>query len=389
MAVQRNVSTVVAYKKETTFGTLAGVSGAQVLRRVSTDFALKKSMIESKEKRTDQQIVDVRHGQRSVDGSIKGELSTSTYSALIGSVLKRDFTTQTSILIAASTTWAASGAGPMTFTRAAGSNVTDGVKIGMMFKPSSGSNSGKLFTVIGVTATVLTVAETVVTQAATAMDFVFTGKVTYVPETGHTNDSYTLENWYPDVTVSHRFAGCRLGTMEINCQPNAPTEITLGVIGQDRTQATAQYFTTPTAPTGTAMMSGAAGKVIINGTAVGTCTGWNLKVDTSMAGVEVVGANVTPDIFSDTVMVKGQVTILFDGNVTDTYFDNETPITLVLKFDDGNNGGMSFVMPRVKLAGGALSGDKQLAQQFDFSALKNDTGTGADKTTLFVQDTGA
>lgn len=389
MAVQRQVSAIVAYKKETTFGTIAGTSGAQILRRVSSDFALKKSVIESKEKRTDQQIVDVRHAQRSVDGSLKGELSTATYSALIGSVLKRDFTTQATILIAASTTWAASGVGPMTFTRAAGSNITDGVKVGMMFKPSAGNNSGKLFTVIAVTATVLTVAETVVTQAATAMDIVFTGKVTYIPETGHTNDSYTLENWYPDVTVSHRFTGCRFGSVEINSQPNAATEITLAVMGQDRSQAAAQYFVSPTAATGTAMMSGAAGKVIINGTAVGTCTGWNLKVDAGMSGVEVVGANITPDIFSDTITVKGQVTILFDSAVTDTYFDAETAITLVLKFDDGNNGGMSFAMPRVKLAGGSISGDKQLAQQFDFTALKNDTGTGADKTTLFVQDTGA
>lgn len=387
MAVQRKVSTVVAYKKETTFGTLAGTSGGQIVRRVKSDLSLEKGVIESNESRTDYQISDVRHGQRSVKGQIAGELSAGTYKDFIQSLLRRDFATQTSILIAASTTWAASNAG--TFTRAAGSNITDGVKVGMMFKMSAGNNANKLFTVIAVTATVLTVAEPVVTQAATAMDLTFTGKVTYIPETGHTNDSYTMEHWYPDVTVSHRFQGCRIGTMTVDCQPNAPANITFDVMGQDRTQAAAQYFTSPTAANGNAMMSGAAGKIVVNGVAIGTCTGWNLKVDASPSDVPVVGANITPDIFTDSIKVSGSVSILFEGATVDTYFDNETAITLILKFDDGNAGGYSFVMPRVKLSGGKIDGDKELSQAFDFTALKNESGTGADKTTLFVQDTAA
>jgi len=66
MSTASGIAKRVTYKKETTFGTLAGASGGQVVRRVSADFNLAKETYQSEEIRTDFQIADFRHGVRSV-----------------------------------------------------------------------------------------------------------------------------------------------------------------------------------------------------------------------------------------------------------------------------------------------------------------------------------
>jgi len=69
MAVAKGVSKKVAYKKESSWGTLAGASGAKYIRRVTSNFNLTKDTYESAEIRTDFQTADMRHGIRSVNGS--------------------------------------------------------------------------------------------------------------------------------------------------------------------------------------------------------------------------------------------------------------------------------------------------------------------------------
>ena len=92
MATASGIAKRVTYKKETTFGTLAGATGGQVIRRVSSDFNLSKETYQSEEIRTDYQIADFRHGVRSVEGNISGELSCGTYSDFMASAVSRNFT---------------------------------------------------------------------------------------------------------------------------------------------------------------------------------------------------------------------------------------------------------------------------------------------------------
>ncbi len=47
MAISNGTAKVVAYKKETTFGTLAGASAGKQLRRVTADFNLVKESYSS------------------------------------------------------------------------------------------------------------------------------------------------------------------------------------------------------------------------------------------------------------------------------------------------------------------------------------------------------
>ena len=127
MALAVGVNKRLAYKKETTWATLAGATGAQVLRRVTSDFNLKKENYQSSEIRPDYQVATFNHGVRSADGSIKGELSPGTYSAFLGSLLAKNFVAG-SVIASLSITIAASGSN-FTLTRAAGSWITDGINV--------------------------------------------------------------------------------------------------------------------------------------------------------------------------------------------------------------------------------------------------------------------
>ena len=95
MPIASGINKIVSYKKETTFGVLPSASGAQTIRRVSSSFNLAKETYQSEEIRTDYQLADFRHGVRSVEGDVSGELSAGTYSDFLASALARNWTAAT------------------------------------------------------------------------------------------------------------------------------------------------------------------------------------------------------------------------------------------------------------------------------------------------------
>ena len=155
----RIIGKKVAYKKETTWGTLAGAASGKYIRRVTSDFNLNKETYESNEIRTDYQVADFRHGVRQTEGSINGELSPGAYSDFTQSLVARDFTavpagTSATVTIAASgDLW--------TLTRSTGSFLTDGINVGMVVRMTgaglNAANQGNNLLVCAVAATVLTV----------------------------------------------------------------------------------------------------------------------------------------------------------------------------------------------------------------------------------------
>jgi hypothetical protein len=207
MPIARGVAKSLAYKKETTWGTLAGAAGAKYLRRVTSAFNLAKEAYESAEIRVDRQTADMRHGVRSATGSINGELSPASYSDFMQSLVARDFTSKTSL---SSLSLTIAGSGPYTITRAAGSWLTDGVTVGTVIRLTgtfNANNLNKNLLVASMTATVLTVVvlngSTMTAEGPIASAGVsFPGKQTFVPATGHTDDSYTVEEWYSDIAQS-------------------------------------------------------------------------------------------------------------------------------------------------------------------------------------------
>lgn len=403
MTLATGVAKQLRYKVESAYGTAPGASGAQLLRRVESSLDLSKDTYQSNEIRTDYQISDYRHGVRRVGGNIKGELSPGTYEDFIAAALRKDFAA-VSALTGLSITIAAAG-NNYTLTRGSGSFLTDGVKVGHVVRLTAGSftagNLNKNLLVIAVTALVVTVmvlngtsltAEGPIASATLAV----TGKQSYVPATGHTDKSFSIEHWYSDVAQSELFTGCKIGSLGIDLPPTGMASIDFGLAGQDVTTATSAYYTSPTAQTSTGIVAAVNGLLLVNGTAVAICTGLNINLNGNLSGDPVVGSNVIPSQFQGRVQVGGQFTAYFESGTLRDNFLNEDEISLIAVLTDNEAADADFIgitLPRIKL-GGASKGDgeKGIIQTLPFTALLNSAGgagTSSEATTIVIQDSQA
>ena len=397
MATASGINKVVSYKKETSFGTLPSpTTGGQTLRRVSSTFNLTKETYQSEEIRTDYQLVDFRHGVRAVEGSISGELSAGTYADFLASALARNWTATTPSALGSTTV--ASVGGTYTITRTTGSWLTDAVRVGNVIRLTgfATANNNANLLVIALTATVATVValnnvkltpETV----ASGGTYKVQGKTTYAPTTGHTDDSYTFEEWYADIGQSEVTVGNKVNTVGIALPATGLTTIDLSFMGQDLTKrGTTQFFTTPSAQNSNGIFAAVNGALIVNGAPVALVTGANFNINRNMTSEAVVGSNIKPEIYEGRIIVDGDFTTLYQDGTFAGYFDNETEISLVVALTANslpNSEFMSFTIPRLKLSTDTKDdGEKGIVSSNSFQALKGNGANGFEATTLMIQD---
>jgi hypothetical protein len=389
MTIQTKVLTKVIRKKEAVYGTLPGAAGAREFLRVSDSIALKKNKIQSAAVQSNAQRPMSVHGGRTVDGNIGVEMALGLIDLELASIVRRDWTAVTPLT---GLTVTAAATAPH-FVRSAGSWITDGLALGMLvkftgFTAGAAVNNGKLYTIIALTALNITVAEAVVAAASSpGIGLTVPGKITYIPETGHTNDSYTIEKWYAAVGESLRFTGQRVASIKLGLSADDKVSGDIAYMGQDRQKGVAQYYTSPAAPGGGDMLVTPSGLAVINGTATKVCTNFSLDINGNASVGKTVGSNVTPDVFMDMIDVSGQISVYYENGVMDDYFDQGAAISLINRLDDGIGGAFVVAMPYVKIFGGGESGDKEIIRQYDYVAGPNVAGTGAGKSTILLQDT--
>lgn len=402
MPISKGTAKVVAYKKETTWGTLAGATLGKQLRRVTADFNLTKEAYESNELRTDRQVADFRHGVRMAEGSLNGELSPKTYSDFMQSLVARDFTagvtaTGASITIA--------GTGPTyTVTRAAGSFITDGFQVGDVVRLTAGTfnvnNLNKNLLIASMTATVLTVvvlngsaltAEGPIASATVAV----TGKKTFVPASGHTDDSYTIEEFYSDISQSEVYTGMKVGSMNVQLPATGLTTVDFSFMGKDLTsKGTTQYFTSPAAQGTEGIFAAVNGVVLVGGQRIALITSADFSVERALENATAVGSNAVADIFTGRIRVSGNMSVYFEDAAFRNYFDNEQTISVVLTLtadSTATSNFVSFTLPKVKI-NSFTKADAELGivAQASFQALLNDVTTaGLPATTIAIQDSAA
>ena len=400
MATASGINKVVSYKKETSFGTLPSpTTGGQTLRRVSSTFNLTKETYQSEEIRTDYQLVDFRHGVRAVEGSLSGELSAGTYADFLASALARNWTAATPSALGSTTI--ASVGGTYTITRTTGSWLTDTVRVGNVIRLTgfATANNNVNLLVIALTATVVTVVamngikltnETV----ASGGTYKVQGKTTYAPTTGHTDDSYTFEEWYADIGQSEVTVGNKVNTVGIALPATGLTTVDLSFMGQDLKQrGVSQFFTSPSAQNSNGIFAAVNGALIVNGAPVALVTGANFNINRNMTSEAVVGSNIKPEIYEGRIIVDGDFTTLYQDGTFAGYFDNETEISLVVALtanSSPNSEFMSFTIPRLKLSTDTKDdGEKGIVSSNSFQALKGTGLNGFEATTIMIQDSAA
>jgi hypothetical protein len=402
MAISKGTSKQVGYKKETTWGTLAGAASGKLLRRVTASFNLVKEAYESGEIRTDRQIADFRHGVRSAEGSLNGELSPASYADFMGSIVGRDFTTAPASS-SASITIAVAGS-LYTVTRATGDFLTDGFKVGQVVRlTGSGlnvANAAKNLLIAAISSTVLTV-KVVNTSALVAEGPIATvtatavGKTTFVPSTGHTDQSYTVEEWYSDIAQSEVYTGMKLNSMAVQLPATGLTTVDFGFAGKDLTQSgTTQYFTSPTAQNSNGIFAAVNGVMLVDGAPVALVTSADFSVERATENATAVGSNSVSEIFTGRIRVTGNMSVYFQDAAFRTYFDAETPVSVVLTLTTDSAADSDFVtftLPKVKLGSFTKDdGELGVVASASFQALLNDViDAGLPATTIQIQDSAA
>lgn len=391
----QGINKLLVAKKESSWGVKATAASAKYLRRVTGSFQLEKDTYASNEIRPSQQTSDMRHGTRKSTGSISGELAGSSYGDFIGSAVRKDFVTgpTTGAVITISAT-----ATTNLFTRSSGSFVTDGFTVGSVISNSGFADAGNngLFVILSMSATVLTVAplagQVIVTVIAGAsVTILGKGKKTYAPLTAQTDDSYTVEEWYPDAIISRIFLGMQVDTLGLSLQPNSMATVDIGFMGKDaETPTGAAYFTTPTAVGTQGTYSGADGYLFINGVANGKVTGLNLNIANGITQIPVIGSDSIGAKARGKIAVTFDSSAIFDSSTILGYFDAETEISLLyVLMSADNTDAFSIYMPRVKVGTATLDdGEQNVILSFNATALEYGGATvGVEKTTIQICDT--
>jgi Phage tail tube protein len=393
MALQPNVNVALVYAVESAFGTAASAGGtSKYMRRVGSSLNMTKSTFASNEVRADLEVPDMRHGLRSVGGTIDGELALTAWDDFLEAAMCG--------------TWAAgatkAGTDSVTtqsnsITRGAGSWITDLFKIGDIVRftgLTDAANNSINLTVTALSATVMTVQETLVVNAVG--DVAWNCSVAgFKLATGVTQRSYTVEQNYPGIDISEQFTGVRVGSFKLSVQPNQMAALAFELKGKDGTLlsgAAAPYFTAPTAASVTAVASGATGIIRFHGARSLVVTAVELTVDNNLTDAPVVGSTSTPAILYGRRSITGSLSMFVEDLTAINAFINETEIDLNVRLnvtDAAPEDFMAFSITRMKLGGmtKSISAEGGVLATFPFQALLRTGGAGTayDQSSLMIQ----
>jgi len=402
----QGIAKQLIYKKQVAKGSPASGSGGQLLRRRTANFTLARETYENDEITSHQQSTGATAGLKGVTGRYQGLLSPKTHQDFYAAALRKVFV-GTSNLTGLSLTIAASG-GNYTITRGTGDFLTGGIKAGDVIRITAGSfdaaNLNKNLLVLEVTsATVLTVralngsaltAEGPVGSATIAVP----GKKVWAPTSGHTDDWFTFEEFYPDVASgrSELNTDVKTGQIQVGLPASGNTTIDIDFVGLDRTLGASQVLTTPAAETTTPVLAAVNGLVTVNGT-VTRLTGAQITINGGIAqGEAEVGSNTRDDVQRGRIQVSGQITAKFSGITLQQAYEDQSvnSITLVAAADGTATADfITFVIPRVKFFGDAPDdGEKEIIRTYPFTAEINGAGganLASHQTILSIQDSQA
>lgn len=395
MAYQSGRNVAVSYKLETEFGQLPGATGAKAFRPNSGQLTLAKEPIRSNEIRRDGMSTRGRHGSRSVTGQYAGDLSVGTFDDLIEAVFRGTFEpalaiTEATVELSSATLAVAAN----TITASAGSWITAGLRVGDVIQLGSGfvgGNQNLNVRITGLTASVITVAETLIVEAGPIASYSITRPKKLIQ--GVTPRSFTFEEHEIDIDGSEIFKGVRIGSLQIQLQPNGMTILTFGLVGQDMEVMTgpdAPYFTDPE-ETVSIGLTAVEAKIRLGGADVIDVSSIDMTLNLNASGTPVVGSVLTPDVFTNLASIEGTITALKQDVARSEQYLNEDELSLHLLFEENETGAADFCafsignMTLASATKGEIGQDNARTQSFTIMCGVDERGGAFDRTILKFQ----
>lgn len=401
----QGIQKTFAYKKQTGKGNPASGNGGQLLRRETVTMQKARDTYSNNEIVSHQQYTGDQHGIARSSGTLSGVLSGGTYADHLDSVLRRNRTAVTNIAGLTLTLAASGPAAQNTYkvTRSAGSFLTDGIKFGMVVRLNgmNAANNNVNLLVVDATATIITVTvlngkQLVPEAGVTGAGVAIPGKHTYVPTSGHTNDYYTMEEFFSDIGRSHLFTDVQIAGAEIAMPATGNVTYSETFMGLgNRVKSAAQVLTTPTPETTSSVVASVSGAAMVNGVRQASLTSVNLRIDGGIsAGESLIGSNTISDTQKGRIKVTGTFTAIYEDDALGQPFDDGSIIELAFAVAaDGtdNAAAIAFALPAAKIfSDDADDGEKQIVRTYNFTAQINAGGGDAlesYRTIIQIHDT--
>ncbi len=395
------------FGKQTALGTPKTGAGGQILRRKTAVFSATRNTTTNDEIVSHRQDTGITYGQKNSTGKVDGNYSPDTYADFVAAALMADYAAVSAYNSGTDTAAAVVSGNTGTFTDTSAGYLTAGLKVGMVGRWTgfSSANNARNFWITALTSSVMTGLmldglPVVADAGGVSDDATFTpvGKFSKVPLTGHTDDWFTFEEWYPDAARSEVFPDCKINQINVGIPAEGPATMSLDIVGLGtRTLAGSQSFSSPTAETTTDVAQALRGAIYVNGTLVEHVTTLSLMIDRGLtpAGASI-GSSVSPNMNVGRVKVTGSFVAMFDSAVLSALFDAETAVSMaVVSLCDSTATSkfIGFTMGKIKLTGDAPDdGEKVILRTYPFTAEINGAGGTSlawDKTILTSQDSDA
>lgn len=329
MANQTGHNLLVAYKAESTFNTPASGAGGTIFRpNAGPGLKLARPSVRSNEIRADGKTSMGRLGSKSVAGSYSADLSVGTFDPLLEAIFRGTYVPAVAITFATMTSITTQAGPPSTITAAAGSWITQGVRVGDVIRlsgHSTAANNSKNLRVTAVTALILTVADALITDAGADTTGTLTIQKKLTQPSTPTRRSFTFEEYNSDIDLTKIATGCRISSLKMTGGPDAMALAEFGIVGADLAPLSSGSSPTFSSPT----LSGSIGLtwidalIRIGGADRLNLTAFELMMDMSAKGLPVIGSVVTPDVFENNLDVSGSFTTTVQDLIDFTNYATE------------------------------------------------------------------
>lgn len=390
--------------------TIAPTNAGRVIRRVQAGVAAEFERIASEEKsRTYQKRPDAQGGL-TIPGNISGELIPGQYDWAFETLLRRAWTAgpTTGALITIATTISGNN---VTFTRSAGSFLTDGFYIGMGIRvtgytaPAADNNNRNLqvsaVAALTMTATTMDGRPYIAKAAGDSMTIVAPGKYTFIPDTGHIERYFTLEEWQADIPLSSVYTGMRPRSLSLTIPGSGRVGIEIPMQGLRYVNdvaipTNAQYFVTPADNPNVESSVSTGGNLFFNGEAVPLLTNFEMTIDGALGTTPVAFTQYSPYLNYAAMGVSGTFTPLVSDQMAlyQALNRDSTAASIAFAMTSGRDANAAFVtvsLPRIRVWGEGPASERETDSTIGIAFMAEEHTAGGvgqphPRTTILVQD---
>ena len=366
------------YVAESVWGTTPDTPSCKTLRNSGgAGIKIARQTNQSQEYRTDRAVADLRLGNKSPSLDVPFEFSYGSQDdflegALFGAfALAYALTAQTVTVVAAT----------KKFSRAAGSFVADGVKVGDKFITTgfeaAGNNGTFIVTVVEaleVTCGAATGLENVTDDAGVAIT-----TTRYVLKQAATSKFFSIEEGFLDLDLQQILTGAMVNSLSLDIKPNAIVTGTIGLLGKAASAFSASSIDeSPDAASTTSPFDSYTGSLKEGDVTIAVVTGLTLNMQN---GLETMFALFDDDPYRIGVgraNLTGTLSAYFISADLANKFIAETESSLELVLTDLAGNSYNILVPRIKYTGADKSmTENNVAIDLPFQALYSSTQSTA------------